>query len=78
MVNVWMSDISGSDVLDLLYNCFVGLAARAITILFSVFVLQEALGKDCAPFNSSVRISLPWNRPAEERGDSASYMFVCT
>ena len=71
VVSPRMLDISGSDVLDLLCFYPVSLAARAITIPFAVFVLREVLRKDCAPFDSSVRVSLSWCRPAKERDDSA-------
>jgi len=46
MINLWSSDNSGSDVLDLLYIYSGNLAVRAITILLALFVLQEVLGKD--------------------------------
>ena len=69
VVNLW-----------LLWTCsthyVVRLAARAITMLVAVYVLLDVLGGDCAPIRSSVRVSLSWRRPTEERGDSAMYNFV--
>ena len=46
LVKLWSSDISGSDVMDLLSVYFVNLAACAITILLALFLPQQVLGKE--------------------------------
>ena len=75
VVSLRMSDIGGSDVLDLLHIYLVSLAARKITSPPAVFALQEVLGEHCVPFYSSVRVSLSWCRPAKQRDGSVSSFF---